>query len=161
MEQYPYYLPPAEEYPYDVPFTAEKRPTAAQTFAYAYPVEPPSTPLAELRHERPDDKLRPQRTQAAPMRMSKPQALALARSLKKYLVIGSLVSFGAFGWLALTHTTGTTTNQMAPGDSAGSSQPDDTQPAQQPGSGGFFDQGGNNFGSGGFGQGPISGSSTS
>ncbi|HVB23599.1 MAG TPA: hypothetical protein VNG51_16795 [Ktedonobacteraceae bacterium] len=91
-------------------------------------------------------------------RTSKAQALAIVRTFKKWLIIGSVVCFGVFSGLAVAHVTGVTSQSAT--NSATQQQ---AAPANQ---GGFFQQqpqqqGGNNFGSSGTSQGPVSSSRVS
>ncbi|MGZ3643639.1 MAG: hypothetical protein ACXVCM_07275 [Ktedonobacteraceae bacterium] len=89
-------------------------------------------------------------------RMPKTQVLELVNVYKKRLIVASLVAFGLVSGLVAFHQVGTaaTQNQVSPSQPVPVSQPSN--------SGGFFDQqGGNNFGSGGFGQQPSSGSGVS
>jgi hypothetical protein len=93
-------------------------------------------------------------------RTTKAQALAIVRTCKKWLIIGSVVCFGVFSGLAATHITGVTS--QAATNSATQQQGAPTNPGQ----GGFFQQpqqqqGGNNFGNSGSSQGPVSGSGVS
>lgn len=46
-------------------------------------------------------------------KMPKKRALALARTLKRWLVVASIVSFGTFGGLVAFHQVGTTVSQTA------------------------------------------------
>src|SRR6266516_2911167 len=100
-------------------------------------------------------------------RKSKAEALALVHECKKWLVAGSVITFGLLGGLVADHAVGTTSNQATPASNA---------PATSPSSGGgFFQQGpqgqqqqgqqqqggGYGFGNGNFGQPPASGSHTS
>jgi hypothetical protein len=97
-------------------------------------------------------------------RMSKAKALALVSTLKRGLIIASLVSFGAFSGLVAYHQVGTTANQtnQAKQTSSGSSQVTPTTSSSSQDSNGFFkQQGGNNFGSSNSSQAPVSGSSVS
>jgi hypothetical protein len=91
-------------------------------------------------------------------RMPKTQALELVNVYKKRLIFASLVAFGLLSGLVAFHQVGTVANQ----NQVNPSQP---APVTQPSNGGgFFDQqGGNNFGPGGFGQQqqPSSGSGVS
>lgn len=94
-----------------------------------------------------------------PERMPKARALALARTLKKGLVIASLLSFGAFSGLVAYHQVGTITTANT---SSGSSQATPASTSSSQNSNGFFNQqGGNNFGSSNSSQGSSSGSSVS
>ena len=89
-------------------------------------------------------------------RMPKTQALELVNVYKKRLIVASLVVFGLVSGLVAFHPVGTAANQNQV-------NPSQSAPVTQPSNGGgFFDQqGGNNFGSGGFGQQPSSGSGVS
>lgn len=88
-------------------------------------------------------------------RMPKSQALALVRSLKKALIIASIVAFGVLSGLAASHATGVTASQ-------GPSITNPASPTSPSNSGGFFDQGGGyGFGSGNYPQNPFSGSHVS
>lgn len=96
-------------------------------------------------------------------RTTKAQALAIVKTCKKWLIIGSVVCFGVFGGLAATHITGVT-SQAATNRAPQQQQVAPTDPEQ----GGFFQQqpqqqqqGGNNFGNSGTSQGPVSGSGVS
>jgi hypothetical protein len=95
----------------------------------------------------------------SPERMPKARALALARTLKKWLVIASFVSFGTLSGLVAFHQVGITTSNTNQ-SSTKSSQV--TATATPSSSNGFFDQqGGNNLGSSNSSQGSNSGSSNS
>ncbi len=88
-------------------------------------------------------------------RMPKARALELVQTYKKRIVFASLVVFGLLSGLVAYHQVGTAANQ-------GQVDPSQSVPATQPSNGGFFDQqGGNNFGSGGPWQPPVSGSGVS
>ena len=93
----------------------------------------------------------------SPERMPKARALALARTLKKWLTIASIVCFGTLSGLVAFHQVGTTTshtNQSSSKSSQATATPSSSN--------GFFDQqGGNNFGSSNSSQGSTSGSSNS
>src|SRR6266516_5141612 len=116
----------------------------------------------------------PYPTQARPMqarpvtpRKSKAETLAFVHECKKWLVAGSIVTFGLLGGLVAGHAVGTTSNQATPASNT---------PATSPSTGGgFFQQGpqgqqqqgqqqqggGYGFGNGNSGQPPASGSHTS
>ena len=103
-----------------------------------------------------------QREQKKPVtpRMSKVEALELVDRWKRWLVAGSIVAFGVLSGLVAGHAIGSASqpanqpnNQAAPSFNAPSNSPSDN--------GGFFQQGGNNFGNGNAGQSPFSGSHTS
>lgn len=92
---------------------------------------------------------------------TKAQALAIVKTCKKWLIIGSVLCFGVFGGLAVTHVTGVT-SQAATNNATQQQQAAPTDPGQ----GGFFQQqpsqqGGNNFGNNSPSQGPVSGSNVS
>ena len=120
---------------------------------------------------------------STPARMSKAQAKSMASSIKKGVVVASLVSFGTLSGLVATHlqaaastqtqqSTPATNNQnTSPGSSSSSStnsNPNDNSGSNQnstgSSSGGFFNQqggGGYGFGNGGSSQSPSTGSSVS
>ena len=100
-------------------------------------------------------------------RKSKAETLTLVHEFKKWLVAGSVITFGLLGGLVAGHAVGTTSNQATPASNAPSTSPSS--------GGGFFQQGpqgqqqqgqqqqggGYGFGNGNFGQPPVSGSHTS
>ena len=96
-------------------------------------------------------------------RKSKAETLAFVHECKKWLVAGSVITFGLLGGLIAGHAVGTTSNQATPASNAPSTSPSS--------GGGFFQQGpqgqqqqqggGYGFGNGNFGQPPVSGSHTS
>lgn len=91
-----------------------------------------------------------------PEKMPKARALALANTLKRWLVIASIVSFGTFGGLVALHQVGTTASQST------SSQTNSTSTSSSQSNNNFFNQqGGNNIGTSSSSQGSNSGSSTS
>jgi len=75
----------------------------------------------------------------AAVKMPKARVLALANTLKRWLAIASIVSFGTFGGLVALHQVGTTATT-----SQTSSTSSQTSSSQNNNS--FFNQGGNNFG---------------
>ena len=93
----------------------------------------------------------------SPERMPKARALALARTLKKWITIASIVCFGTLSGLVALHQVGTTashTNQSSSKSSQATATPSSSN--------GFFDQqGGNNFGSSNSSQGSTDGSNNS
>ena len=96
-----------------------------------------------------------------PEKMPKAQALALARTFKKWLVVASLVSFGTFSGLVAFHQVGsTTTSNQSTSTSSGSSSTSSSKSSSQ-NSSNFLNQGGNNVGSSSSSQGSTSGSSSS
>src|SRR6266702_7426281 len=84
-------------------------------------------------------------------RKSKAEALALVHECKKWLVAGSVITFGLLGGLVAGHAVGTTSNQATPANNTPA-----TSPSTNGGDGGFFNQqpgqqqggggGGNGFG---------------
>jgi hypothetical protein len=118
---------------------------------------------AEHNYPAQNEKIHPQaprRKEGNVARTTKAQALAIVKTCKKWLIIGSVVCFGVFGGLAATHVTGVTSQAATNSATQQQAAPND------PGQGGFFQQqpqqqGGNNFGNSGSSQGPVSGSSVS
>lgn len=107
--------------------------------------------------------------QASP-RMSKTEALTFVQKSKKWLIAGSLVTFGVFSGLAAAHPVGTAaSNQNAPLPSnSGSDQQASPSNNQQDPNGNFFQNpqqqqqgGGYGFGNGNSNQPPVSGSTVS
>ncbi|HET8913252.1 MAG TPA: hypothetical protein VFN23_17380, partial [Ktedonobacteraceae bacterium] len=102
--------------------------------------------------------------QASP-RMSKAEALTFVQKSKKWLIAGSLVTFGVFSGLAAAHPVGTAaSNQNAPLPSnSGSDQQASPSNNQQDPNGNFFQNpqqqqgGGYGFGNGNSNQPPVSG----
>ena len=95
-------------------------------------------------------------------KMPKARALALVRTLKRWLVVTSIVSFGTFSGLVAFHQVGATTtaNQTSSGNSQATPASTSTSSSQKSNS--FFNQqGGNNFGSSNSSQAPVSGSGVS
>lgn len=97
-----------------------------------------------------------------PERMPKARALALVRTVKKWLVVASVVSFGTFSGLAAFHQVSTTTTSQATNTSSGTSQKTSTTTSSSQSSNSFLNQqGSNNFGSSNSSQTTVSGSSVS
>jgi hypothetical protein len=89
------------------------------------------------------------------VRMPKAQVLELVNVYKKRLIVASLMVFGLLSGLVAFHQVGASASQQQV-------NPSQSAPATQPSNGGFFNQqGGNNFGSGGFFQQPSSGTGVS
>ena len=96
----------------------------------------------------------------SPERMPKARALALARTLKKWLTIASIASFGTLSGLVAFHQVGATASHT--NQSSSKSSQAATATATPSSSNGFFDQqGGNNFGSSNSSQGSTDGSNNS
>jgi hypothetical protein len=104
--------------------------------------------------------------QARPVtpRKSKAETLTFVHECKKWLIAGSIVTFGLLGGLVAGHAVGTTSNQATPANNTPA-----TSPSTNGGGGGFFNQQpGQQQGGGGYGAGnnnpsqpPVSGSHTS
>ena len=73
-------------------------------------------------------------------KMPKTRALALVRTLKRWLVVASIVSFGTFGGLVAFHQVGTTASQI----SSGSSKTNSTSSSSSKNSNNFLKQQGGN-----------------
>ena len=107
------------------------------------------------------------RKQAKPItpRKSKAETLSFVHECKKWLVAGSIVTFGLLGGLVAGHAVGTTSSQATPANNTPA-----TSPSTNGGDGGFFNQqpgqqqqggGGYGFGNDNPSQPPVSGSHTS
>src|SRR5207245_2228404 len=98
-----------------------------------------------------------------PEKMPKARALALVRTLKRWLVVASLVSFGTFSGLVALHQVGSTTvASQSSSTSSGSSQTtSSSNSSTQNSSSSLNQQGGNNIGSSSSSQTPVSGTHTS
>ena len=108
---------------------------------------------------------RPKQARPVTHRKSKAETLTFVHECKKWLVAGSIVTFGLLGGLVAGHAVGTTSNQATPANNTPA-----TSPSTNGGDGGFFNQqpGQQQQGGGGYGFGnknpsqpPISGSHTS
>jgi len=103
--------------------------------------------------------------QARPVtpRKSKAETLTFVHECKKWLIAGSIVTFGLLGGLVAGHAIGTTSNQATPASNTPATSPStgggffNQQPGQQQQQGG----GGNGFGNNSPTQPPVSGSHTS
>src|SRR5450759_2594948 len=103
---------------------------------------------------------RPEQVKPTAPRMSKAAALEFVEQCKKWLVAGSIVAFGVISGLVAGHVLGS--SGQAANQSNNQSAPSLNSPSTSPSNnGGFFQQGGNNFGNGNSGQQPLSGSRTS
>lgn len=95
-----------------------------------------------------------------PKRMSKARTVMLARTLKRWLVIVSIVSFGSFSGLVAFHQVGSTTTTTQAKQSSNTTQATPTTSTSS--NNGFFNQqGGSNLGSSNSSQGTTSNSSSS
>ena len=109
---------------------------------------------------------RPKQARPVTPRKSKAETLTFVHECKKWLVAGSIVTFGLLGGLVAGHAVGTTSNQATPANNTPA-----TSPSTNGGDGGFFNQqpgqqqqqggGGYGFGNKNPSQPPISGSHTS
>ncbi len=99
---------------------------------------------------------RPEQVKSTTPRMSKAEALEFVEQCKKWLVAGSFVVFGVISGLVAGHVIGS--SGQAANQSNNQAAPSFNSPSDN---GGFFQQGGNNFGNGNTGQQPFSGSRTS
>jgi len=141
-DTYAPYPPPYHSFPQYTQATADMR--------YSMP--------APRQQNRPPTSQAPRPRQSPPVekRMPKAEALSLVQKLKRWLVVASVVAFGAFGALALGHATGVTAQST-------NSATQQTAPASSSQNGGFFQQqqGGYQFGSGSSSQAPVTTSRTS
>ena len=80
----------------------------------------------------------------APEKMPKARTLALARTLKRWLAVASIVGFGTFSGLVALHQVGTATSQSTQTSSGSSTTSTSSSSSQKSNS--FLNQGGNNFG---------------
>jgi len=110
---------------------------------------------------------RPKQVRPVTPRKSKAETLSFVHECKKWLVAGSIVTFGLMGGLVAGHAVGTTSNQATPANNTPA-----TSPSTNGGNGGFFNQqpgqqqqqqggGGYGFGNNNPSQPPVSGSQTS
>ena len=109
---------------------------------------------------------RPRQARPVTPRKSKAETLAFVHECKKWLVAGSIVTFGLLGGLVAGHAVGTTSNQATPANNTPA-----PSPSTNGGNGGFFNQqpgqqqqqggGGYGFGNNNPSQPPVSGSHTS
>ncbi|HYX50226.1 MAG TPA: hypothetical protein VE843_10815 [Ktedonobacteraceae bacterium] len=81
---------------------------------------------------------RPNKAKTAAPRKSKAETLAFVHECKKWLVAGSIVTFGLLGGLVAGHAVGTTSNQATPANNTPSTSPS-TNGGNDNG-GGFFNQ---------------------
>jgi hypothetical protein len=113
---------------------------------------------------------RPKQAKQVTPRKSKAETLAFVHECKKWLVAGSIVTFGLVGGLVAGHTVGTTSNQATPANNTPATSPSTN--GGNGGGGGFFNQqpgqqqqqqggGGYGFGNNNPSQPPVSGSRTS
>ncbi len=112
---------------------------------------------------------RPEQAKPVVPRKSKAETLAFVHECKKWLVAGSIVTFGLLAGLVAGHAVGTTSNRATPANNTPSTSPSTN--GGDDGGGGFFNQqpGQQQQGGGGYGFGnnnnpfqpPVSGSQTS
>jgi hypothetical protein len=164
MEYSPLDRPGADDYSLPPPTTprgaSEREFMAPSTSSpEAAPPAPASLPLSRRPASTIPLPLEPPRPTSVPARMPKAKARARARTLKKGLVLASVLGFGALSGLVASHATGVTA-QQPPATTVPSNGLSPTSP---PSSGGFFQQqpGGYGFGSNGTTQSPFSSSGVS
>jgi hypothetical protein len=97
----------------------------------------------------------------APEKMPKARALALASTLKRWLAIASIVSFGTFGGLVALHQVGTTATQPTQSSSTSSQTSSTSNSSSQNNSNFLNQQGGNNIGTSSSSSTAVSGTHTS
>src|SRR5215831_11298218 len=78
---------------------------------------------------------RPKQARPVTPRRSKAETLAFVHECKKWLVAGSIVTFGLLGGLVAGHAVGTTSNQATPANNTPA-----PSPSTNGGNGGFFNQ---------------------
>ena len=114
MEDNPY-----DRYDLSPPWIPER----AQTMKGPQPKEEPTFPeeplyeypyVGEPQHISVQRSRQVQRDAPKPEYMPKAEALSLLATLKKFIIIGSIVAFGFLGGLAVGHTTGLTASQQEP-----------------------------------------------
>jgi hypothetical protein len=120
-------------------------------------VSRPTTPKAGPSHT---TSARSSQATSAQPRLSKAEALAFVRTCKRWLVAGSIVTFGILSGLVAGHVVGTTFTQATPTNQA---TPASNTPTTSPSSDGSFfqQQGGYGFGNGNSWQPPVSSSHVS
>ena len=81
---------------------------------------------------------RPKQAKAVTPRKSKAETLAFVHECKKWLVAGSIVTFGLLGGLVAGHAVGTSANQSTPANNTPSTSPSTN--GGNDNNGGFFNQ---------------------
>jgi hypothetical protein len=148
--------------PYEYDRTIPWIPQQNQFYQGSYITTPTNRqPSAMPNHQRPQQRVVNHKPNSS-QRMPKVQALALARTLKKGIVIASLVSFGTLSGLVAFHQITGATNQVSSGSSHSTSSSTSTSTSSSQSSNSLLNQqGGNNFGSSNSSQAPVSGSTVS
>ena len=153
-----------QEIPYQ-PYGGQTNPTMLQRNEIVLPSPTQQAPTSYPMQAR--------STQARPVspRKSKAETLTFVYEFKKWLVAGSIVTFGLLGGLVAGHAVGTASNQATPASNTPA-----TSPSTNGGGGGFFNQqpgqqqgqgqqqqggGGYGFGNNNPSQPPVSASQTS
>lgn len=152
--------PPVPYEPYKG-YTTNPSRSRQQTFAAQSTMPAPRVDVARTTPARPAMQVRSEQKKPATPRMSKAEALEVVDQCKRWLVAGTMVAFGVISGLVAGHVIGSanqSNNQSAPSINTPSNSPSINSPSNN---GGFFQQGGNNFGNGNSGQSPFSGSHTS
>jgi hypothetical protein len=154
------YWPPEPPVPYEPYRGYTTDPSRSQRQTFASPFAVPQAGIARTSPDRPVMPTLIEPAKPIAQRMSKVEALELVDQFKGWLVACSFILFGVLSGLVAGHVIGSSgqaanqsNNQAAPSFNAPSTSPSDN--------GGFFQQGGNNFGNGNSGQQPFSGSRTS
>ena len=150
-----------ETNPYEYETNVQWRPQQNQLYEGRYvtartgQLRPPA-----LENQRPQPR---NGNQKQPEKMPKVRAMALASTLKRWLAVASLVSFGMFSGLVASHQVGsTTTASQSTSTSSRSSQTTSSSNSSSQNSNSFLNQqGGNNFGSSSSSSTPVSGTHTS
>lgn len=146
-------------YDQSVPWIPQQNQVYDGRYASAYPGQQ-RTPISLKQRPQPggiEQKPKP------PKPMPKPRVLALASTLKRWLVAASLIGFGTFSGLAAFHQVGSiATASKSTSTSSGSSQTTSTSNSSTQNNNGFFkQQGGNNLGSSSSSSSTTSGSNSS
>jgi hypothetical protein len=151
--------PPGPYEPYRGYSTAPAR-SRQQSFAAQSAAPMTQAGIARTQPARPVMPARTEQKKPVTPRMSKREALELVDQCKRWLVAGSIVAFGLISGLVAGHVIGSATQAANPSNNQDT--PQFNSPSNSPNdNGGFFQQGGNNFGNGNSGQSPFSGSHTS
>src|SRR5947209_6144737 len=108
MEKNPYEY---EGYYQTVPWVPQQNQPSAGSYATARSSQQRAPVPAQQRSQQKGVGQKPKLAE----RMPKARALALAGTLKKWIVIASLASFSVFGGLAAYHQVGTTSSQSSSG----------------------------------------------
>jgi hypothetical protein len=156
------YWPPEPPVPYEPyrGYTTDPSRSRQQSFATQSAAPISQAGIARTSPARPAMPARSEQKKPVTPRMSKAEALEVVDQCKRWLVAGSIVAFGVISGLVAGHVIGS--SSQAANQSNNQDAPSFNSPSNSPSNnGGFFQQGGNNFGNGNSGQSPSSGSHTS